>query len=419
MPGPSLTLASPNRRHTPPWVFGILYGGTFNGFVAVTLSQLLPEHGVSLQRESEIATLILTASYVSFLLTPIVDCGLPRRVWAMMLAALAAVCLGTAVTLLPAAGKGGGHGGGAMVLMLVLFLGYLCNQIYTSSIGGMVPNLVAPAKHGAVSAWLNIAYLAWTGMGGELAVWEVRHLPARVATLLVPLPIVLGALPLLWLREERTLRPFAAAMRQLFRDLLLTARQRSFLFALVVFVVPSATFALQNLFGDMVGDFHASGLPPYLSVGVTLTVGCIVGAALGGPLSNRFDRRLLFVAPAIVAGAGSLLMAFGPHTAAVFAAGMLFYNLMAGINYTAFSALVFQIVGRDNPLSATQYSVCTAAANLAIAGAVFADGRASAHSGASGSLIMDAALSIVLGVVVLVLVWRFGGGFPRPPVQAD
>lgn len=406
-------------RHKPPWVFGILYGGTFNGFVAVALSQLLPEHGVTLERESEIATLILTASYVSFLLTPLVDCGLPRRVWAMLLAGMAALCLGTAVTLLPAAAANAGYGSGTVVLMLLLFLGYLCNQIYTSAIGGMVPNLVAPARHGAVSAWLNVAYLAWTGVGGELAVWEMRHLPPLAATLLVPLPIVLGALPLAWLHEERTLRPFAAAMRQLFRDLALTARQRGFLFALAVFAVPSATFALQDLFGNMIGDFHAAGLPPYLSVGVLLTVGCIAGAALGGPLSNRFDRRLLFVAPAMVAGMGSLLMAFGPHTAAMFAAGMLFYNLMAGVNYTAFSALVFQIVGRDNPLSATQYSLCTAAANLAIAGAVFLDGRGGGHGDARGSLVVDALLSLVLGAVVLGLVWRFGGGFPKPPVQAD
>ncbi len=400
-------------------MFGILYGGTFNGFVAVSLAQLLPERGVSLERESEIAALILTASYVSFVLTPLVDCGLPRRVWAMMLAGLAAVCLGISVPLLRAAGVNGGHGTGTVVLMLLLFLGYLCNQIYTSAIGGMVPNLISPAKHGTVSAWMNIAYLALTGAGGQLAVWEVRHLSVRSAALLVPLPIVLGAVPLLVLREERTLRPFAEAMRQLFRDLRATVHQRSFLFALLVFAVPSATFALQNLFGGMIGDFHADGLPPYLSVGVLFTAGCVVGAALGAPLSTRYDRRLVFIAPAMVAAMVSLVMALLPHTPAVFVVGMLAYNLLAGINYTATSALVFQIVGRDNPLSATQYSVCIAACNLAIAGTTFLDGKGSAHGGAAGSLRVDALLSLVLGSLMLLLVYRFGGGFPRPPVQQD
>lgn len=419
MPSHTGILRLQSRRHTPPWVFGVLYGGTFNGFVAVALSQLLPQRGVSMQRESEIVALILTASYVSFLLTPVVDCGLPRRTWAMLLAGLAAVCLCISVPMLQAATVRGGHGTGTVTLMLVLFTGYLCNQMYTSSIGGMVPNLVAPSKHGAVSAWMNIAYLAWTGVGGELAVWEVRHLSLFRASLLVPLPIVLGAAPLLFIHEERSLRPFGQAMRQLFANLWTTAKQRNYLFALLVFVLPSATFALQNLFGGMIESFHAEALPGYLSVGAVFTMACVIGAALGAPLSSRYDRRLLFIAPAILAAFSSLFMSFGPHTPWVFVGGMLFYNLMAGINYTATSALVFQIVGRDNPLSATQYSVCIAAANLAIASAVYMDGAGAGHAGAKGSLLVDAVLSLVIGSLVLVLVYRFGGGFPRPPVNED
>lgn len=202
-----------SRRYTPPWVFGVMYGGTFNGFVAVSLSQLLPAHGVTLQRETEIVTLILTASYVGFLFTPIVDCRLPRRVWALLLAGVAATCLAVSIPMLHAASVDDGHGPGAVALMLVLFVGYLANQIYTSAIGGMVPNLVAPSKHGAVSAWMNVSYLALTGLGGEAAVWEVRHLPLVAASLLVPLPVVLGASPLLFMRnEERSLRPFVEAM---------------------------------------------------------------------------------------------------------------------------------------------------------------------------------------------------------------
>jgi PAT family beta-lactamase induction signal transducer AmpG len=369
---------------------------------------------------SEIVGLILTASYVSFLVTPLVDCGLPRRVWAGLLAMAAAICLGFSVPLLNAAGHNAGHGTGSVTLMLVLFFGYLCNQVYTSAIGGMVPNLVAPKQHGSVSAWMNISYLALTGAGGALSVWEIRHLPLPLATLLVPVPILLGAIPLLFLpKEARRPRPVGEAMRQLFHDLSATAKKPSYLFALLVFVVPSATFALQNLFGGMGADFHAGPELTNLSVGLLFTIACAIGAAIGGPLSSRVDRRLLFIAPAMLAALGNLVMIFGPHTPWMFAAGLFFYNLMAGINYTATSALVFQIVGRDNPLSATQYSVCIAACNLAIAGSVFMDGRGSGHGGANGALAVDATLSLVLGTIVLALVWRFGGGFPKPPASEE
>ena len=265
---------------------------------------------------------------------------------------------------------------------------------------------------------MNISYLALTGAGGAASVWEIRHLPPPVATVLVPLPILLGAIPLFFLpKEERKPRAVGEAMSRLFTDLAATAKKPSYLFALMVFVVPSATFALQNLFGGMGADFHAGPELTNLSVGLLFTIACAIGAALGGPLSSRIDRRLLFIAPAMVAALGSLVMAFGPHTPWMFAGGLFFYNLMAGINYTATSALVFQIVGRDNPLSATQYSVCIAACNLAIAGSVFMDGRGAGHGGANGALLVDAALSLILGAIVLALIGQYGGGFPRPPAS--
>lgn len=399
---------------------GLMYAasGMMNGFVAVSLAQLLTADGVSLVRVSEIASFILIPSYISFLLTPLVDGGLPRRVWALLLALIAALCLGISIPLLHAATASGGHTRGTTLLVATLFIGYLASQIYSSALGGMVPNLVAPSRQSEASAWLNVAYLAMTGGGGALAVFEVRNFHA-LAAILVPLPIVLCAMPMLFVREERAPRAMRDAMGQLFTDLWATARQPRYLIALLVFVVPSATFALQNLFGGMGADFHASDRLTNLSVGLGFTIACSIGAALGGPLSNRFDRRLLFIAPAMLAALGSLAMVYGPHTPWVFAGGMFFYNLMAGINYTATSALVFQIVGRNNPLSATQYSVCIAACNLAITGALLTDGRGAQHSGAFGALTVDALLSLVLGALVLALVWRYGGGFPKPPIAEE
>ncbi|MEZ2347217.1 MFS transporter [Terriglobus sp. RCC_193] len=417
---PSAAPTASQRRYMPAWVTGILYGGTYNGFAAVSLSQLMPEHGVSLERTAEMITLILTASYVSFLLTPLVDCALPRRVWAGLLAIAAAACLCFSVPMLRAASENEGHGPHATALILVLFFGYLCNQMYTSTIGGMVPNLVRPSQHSAASAWLNISYLALTGAGGAICVWEVRNLPVGIAMFTVPIPILLCATPLFFIpKEDRAPRRVGEAMRKLFSDLWETARQPSYLFALLVFVIPSATFALQNLFGGMGADFHASPELTNLSVGLLFTIACAIGAAIGGPLSNRFDRRFLFIAPAMLAALGSLAMAFGPKTPWVFAAGLFFYNLMAGINYTATSALVFQIVGKNNPLSATQYAVSIAACNLAIAGSVFTDGKGAGRFGVRGALITDALLSLVLGSLVLLLVWKFGGGFPKPPIGED
>ena len=422
------TAADAPAHPLPPWLAGVLYSasGSMNGFVSVALATLLTARGVSNAREAEMVFVILTPSYLSFLLTPLVDCGVSRRVWAMALALAGAVCLAGSVLLVGAAAANGGHGMGSILLMVTLFLGYLATQLYSSTIGGIVSNLMPPAQQSAAGAWLNIAYLGATGLCGSLAVWELQHFSPHTAAWIVPLPILLSAAPLLvTAHEARVPRRVAATMRQLGRDLLSTARQRSYMFALLVFMVPSATFAMQNLFGGIGRDFGASdSLTAWVS-GVGLALACIAGAALGGPLSNRIDRRLLFIAPAMVAGTASLLAVAALHaswrTVAVFVVGVCVYNVMAGINYTATSALVFQIVGRNNPLSATQYSISIAACNVAIAGAVALDGHGSnlpgRWSGAAGELLVDALLSLVLGAAVLALVWRFGGGFPRPPLQ--
>lgn len=86
----SLSAAGPDvpQRRFPTWLVGILYSasGSMNGFVAVALATLLTARGVSNAREATMTALILTPSYLSFLFTPLVDCGISRRTWAVLLA---------------------------------------------------------------------------------------------------------------------------------------------------------------------------------------------------------------------------------------------------------------------------------------------------------------------------------------------
>ena len=59
----------------------------------------------------------------------------------------------------------------------------------------------------------------------------------------------------------------------------------------------------------------------------------------------------------------------------LFAVGVLGYNFCQGMNYTAFSALTFEIVGPGNPLAATQMALLAASANLPISYMTALDGR--------------------------------------------
>ncbi len=375
--------------------------GLFNGFVAAALPLLLTQRGLALDRVASITFVVLLPSFLSFLLTPLVDCGLPRRVWAWVLACVAAVCLACAVLGLDAA-VASPHG--RALLTAALTLGYLSVQMYGSTIGGMVPNLVDERRLAAAGMWLNIAYLG--GMaGGTLIVVAVTRLPRVGAAGVGVLEMLLPPCILLLARHEvRQPRRVAEAMRTVLRDLWRVVRQPHYALGFLVFLAPAATFAATNYFGGMGADF---GAPPGRTAwitGVGVAILSSVGAVLGGWLSSRYDRRWLFVGAGVLSSIATLGMVFGPRLWWIFFVGVSLYALLGGVNYVAASALAFQLIGRDNPLSATLYAMLMAACNVAIETMVLSDGHAYRVAGARGLLLAEGVVSICVGVSVLALV---------------
>jgi hypothetical protein len=98
-------------------------------------------------------------------------------------------------------------------------------------------------------------------------------------------------------------------------------------------------------------------------------------------------------------------MAMGllPHTAAIYAAGLLAYNLFQGFSYTAFTALELEIVGPRNALSGTMMAMLTASSNVPISGMTWVDSRMHDLRGLSAMLYTDAAASVATAVLLLAV----------------
>jgi PAT family beta-lactamase induction signal transducer AmpG len=402
-------------RHAPPWLVGITYlpFGLFSGFYIVAMPFLLSTRGMRTDAIGAITTLILIPTFTSFLIAPLVDCGLQRRTWALLWAAITALCLIGGVLSLEAAANG--H---IAACASFLFTGSLTVQLYSSTMGGMTPNLIAPKDTGRVSAWLNIANLGGIGVGGQIAISLIHLLGTRLGACTDAALIFAPALLLLVVgAEDRVPRAVAETMRRLFHDLWQISRTRSAFIGLLIFITPSATFAGFNLFSSLGADFHTSSATTTWLTGLGNTLFCCLGAVLGGWLSNRLDRRILFVATGMVAAIGSLGMAFGPHTAIVFCTGVSFYYLLAGINFVACSAAAFDIMGIKNPLSATQYALLMAACNVAIETVTTSDARSYAHFGARGFFLCDALLSLITGTIMLFVIHFFSSTRTTPAPQ--
>jgi hypothetical protein len=93
-----------------------------------------------------------------------------------------------------------------------------------------------------------------------------------------------------------------------------------------------------------------------------------------------------------------------------FVIGVLGYNFFQGINYTAFTAFEYEIVGPGNPLAGTQMALLTAAANAPISYMTRVDGHFYGRHGLSGMLAVDGLSSIVVGTTLLLAFRWFGVG---------
>lgn len=395
------------RRSAPAWLAGLAYApfGLYNGFVAIALPFLLTGRGLPLDRVLAIQFLVLLPSFLSFLITPLVDCGISRRAWAMVCAGVSGAALLGGVLLLDRAA-----GGETALFTAVMLVGYLTAQMFSSALGGMVPNLVAEERTGTVSAWLNTAFLGGTGLGGWLGIMLVRHLPGVTAAVAMGTIVFAPCLLLLVIGSEtRVPRSPAETMRRLLPDIWTVSRTRSALVGLLIFMTPSATFAAQNSFSGLGRDFHASDSAVTWITGWGSAILCSAGAMLGGLLAHRLDRRMMFVGTGVVAAFASIGMALGARTAGVFFAGTAAYFVLAGINYAAASAVAWDIMGIDNPLSATQYAMLMAACNVAIETVLKGDQWGYNRHGARGLLLTDAAFSLITGSVMLTIIKLWGG----------
>ena len=412
---PSDTLSfmpASQQRRSPAWLVGITYlpFGLYLGFILISLQVLLRARGLAVDNIALLQLISLIPSWSSFALTPLADCGLPRRTWAVLFAAIAALCLGGGSLLMDKA-----VAGNATPLAITLLVGMFAAQLYSSTMGGITPSLIDESDTGAVSGWLNVANLGGTGLGGTIGVLLVEHLTRHVAALALGIEIF-GPCLLLFVMNREVRPPYAVRSMfslQIFRDMGAVTRNRAALIGFIIFVTPSATFAAQNFFGGLGQDFHASENAVTWIVGFGNAITCSLGAAIGGWLCNRFDRRILFVLTGVVAATATLGMAFGARTATVFFAGVTLYNFLAGINYAAASAVAFDIMGIDNPLAATQYAMLMAACNVAISTVIWGDSRGYKSHGVKGALIADAAFSLITGAIMIPIIHLYGGSGKR------
>jgi MFS transporter, PAT family, beta-lactamase induction signal transducer AmpG len=395
------------RRQLPPWAMGLAGAplGFYFGFISTATPILLRAHGVPVAKIGLVSSVAFSPSFWAFLLCPILDVRFSKRTYALFFAGVAAVCLGVSTLLTY-------H---LVAFTAVLTLGCTATVMFGNAHQGWMPDVVEDQHYSAVGAMSNVANLGAAGLFAWLVVGMIRSMAAPVVGVLLALVVMAPTVLLFFIPLSRTpLRTAREVFRTFFRDLYQVCKRRSSVLGLICFLSPTACFALTNSFSDLGTDFRASEDWVTRINGPLVAVVCSAGCLVGIWFCQRFLRRTVYVVAGFGGAAAALAMIWLPHTLAYFALGVLVYNFFQGINYTAFSAFEYEIVGPGNSLAGTQIALLTAAANAPISYMTLLETHLYTKHGLPGMLGVDAVGSVAMGVVLLLVFRRIA---PRPVVD--
>ena len=397
------------RRRAPLWLMGLSNAtyGLVGGFIVLPLPQLLAHGGVPEWKIAAVSAACLFPGFWVLLLGPLLDVRFSRRWYATAFAALAGVGL-TAALL---------ERGRLPVLEALLMMSYASGVLSSNALGGWLATIVRAEDEARLSAWTQVGTFVGNGTMVVLAGEMLRGLPLGVAAPLLGAVVMLPVMVFPWMPADVGDR-LSARVRErfgdLFRDVGRLLHRREVLLTLLLFVAPTGSFALTNLLGGEVREFHATDAFVSRMGGAVLSV---AGAAscLLLPVLARWVRALpLYLLIGTAGSVFTLLLLLLPRSPGMFAVAFLGENMVQALSFTAAVAICFHTIGRENPLAATQFSLLTSATVLPIVYMGVLDGRVSTLHGVSGMYAVDGALSL-LACGVMAVVMRWGGGRDEGP----
>ena len=371
--------------------------GMYIGFVALSLPQLLAEQKMPEARVASLTALAFSPLFWSFVVSPMLDVRFSRRLYATVLAALAAVAL--VVALL--------HLHQLAIFEGALIAGVAMVNLSSNALFGWLSSVLPKEEETRVSAWANVANIGGSGVMVVVAGECLQRLPLTVAAVLLGVLVMLPTLVFPFIPAPGPDRRLAKeSFAGFFRELLSLLGQRRVLFALAMFALPSASFALANIVGGLGDVYHASVHTVSLVGGLGIVLAGTVGSLLYPRLTRLLTLRPLYLAIGVAGACFTLCLLLVPHTPTGFVVATLGENTFQALAITGAFAIQFETVGQNNPLAATGFSVMYAALNVSTTYMIWSDGWVFGRHGVRGSYALDATLGLAACTLLAgLLVW--------------
>jgi PAT family beta-lactamase induction signal transducer AmpG len=239
----------------------------------------------------------------------------------------------------------------------------------------------------------------------------VRSCSPLVAALLLAALVLLPTLVFPFMQAPGPDRRLASeSFPQFFGDLVSLVKRREVLIAIVLFAAPAATFSLTNFLGGRGADFHAT--PGFVGLvgGVGVAAGGIIGCFLFPPLGRLLPLRPLYLAVGFVGALVTLSFILLPRTPGSYAIALIGQNIFQSLAITTSMAIIFETIGRNNPLASTTFCFIGSAYGVPISYMLYVDAFGFARRGISGAFALDALTGIcaalLLAAMLLLLARR-------------
>lgn len=373
---------------------GNLTLGFASGAMNFVMPQLMASVHVPEPKIALITAIAVSPNFWSVLFGPILDVRFSRRSYAAGLAALSGAGAAVAVLSLH-------H---LLILQMAMVVCNASATLSASAYGGWLSTIVSDEDKNPLSKWMNIALVSGTGVivgvGGEL----VRGLGIGPAAVLLGVLIVFPTCSFLLIPAPGPDRRLAGeSFAQFNREVLAMLKRREVVVVLLLFLSPCSSFVMPNLLGALGADFHASARAVSFWGGVGAFIPGLLGCFAFPAIARKVKLRFFYLANGMLGCLFTLSLVVMPHTTATYAGALFGEYLFQAIAFSIQIGIVFEAIGRDNPLAATTFSFLTAATNVPVTYVAFVDGRAYEKAGITGTLFVDAAIGIVTCIVAGVV----------------
>jgi PAT family beta-lactamase induction signal transducer AmpG len=387
------------RRVAPVWLMGLTNAvfGMYGGILAISVPQLLSARHVPESTIASMTAVMMSSGFWAFALSPVLDVRFSRRWYSAVTATAAASMLVVALLNLK----------NLVVVEIFLTAGFLFANLYQAALGGWLASITTKQEENKLSVWVNVANLG-AGGGMALATGEtVRNLPPLAAALLLGALLLLPIAVFPWMPapgpDGRLARE---SFLRFFGEVASLLRRREVLIAVLLFMAPAATFSLTNFVGGLGADFHASSHVVGLVGGTGVLLGGLGGCCIFRLIDRLLPLRFLYLGIGTAGALFTLALIPLAYTPMTFGLALIGENVFQALALTASTAIAFETIGRNNPLSATTYCLMVSAFNVPIFYMLFVDGWGYARDGVAGCYAADAGASLVSSLVLgAILLW--------------